>query len=121
MVHGIDHIPELVERAAANVAKHDRELLDSGRVRFHVGDGRKGLPALAPFDAIHVGAATRPADVLVLKAQLKVGGRLVVPEGMDSTALMQYDRVSEYDFVPKRLMSVRYVPLTDKHKQLGRW
>lgn len=62
---GIDHIQELVDWARSNVEKGHPELLASGRIKFVVGDGRKGYPADGPYDAIHVGAAadTLPKDV----------------------------------------------------------
>jgi protein-L-isoaspartate(D-aspartate) O-methyltransferase len=42
MVVGIEHIRELVETSIENVAKHHSNLLESGRIKFVVGDGRKG-------------------------------------------------------------------------------
>ena len=40
--------------------------MDSGRIKFVVGDGRKGYAPDAPYNAIHVGAAapTLPQEVL---------------------------------------------------------
>lgn len=56
---GIDHIEELVNESIANVHKDPAiaQLMDSGRIKLIVGDGRQGSPADGPFDAIHVGAA----------------------------------------------------------------
>lgn len=75
-VVGIDHIPELVELTRRNIGKSDRgrKLLEDKTVELVCGDGRKGYPSLAPYDAIHVGAA---ASVLheELIAQLKAPGR----------------------------------------------
>ena len=64
-VVGIDHIDELVNWAKDNVRKDNAPLLDSGRIKLVVGDGRKGFPADAPYNAIHVGAAapTLPQEV----------------------------------------------------------
>ena len=62
---GIDHIDELINWSKENVRKDNAALLDSGRIKFIVGDGRKGHPADAPYNAIHVGAAapTLPQEV----------------------------------------------------------
>jgi len=56
---GIDHIEELVHLSVDNVNKSPdtAKLLKSGRLQLVVGDGRLGYEALAPYDAIHVGAA----------------------------------------------------------------
>ena len=75
-VHSIERIPELAERARAT--------LDAAgygeRVHVHVGDGTRGLPELAPFDAIAVAAAA-PGLPPSLYDQLAPLGRLVVPVG----------------------------------------
>ena len=74
----MDHIQALVDVAESNVAKsaNGRDLLRRGRIAFVKADGRLGLPAEAPFDAIHVGAAA-PGFIQGLVDQLKRPGRLV--------------------------------------------
>ena len=56
---GIDHIDELIKESVANVKKTSftARLLETGQLKFVVGDGRQGHLPDAPFDAIHVGAA----------------------------------------------------------------
>ena len=56
---GIDHIDELVNDSVKNLKKDESisRLLESGRIKMVVGDGRRGHPSLAPYNAIHVGAA----------------------------------------------------------------
>jgi protein-L-isoaspartate(D-aspartate) O-methyltransferase len=75
-VHSVERVPELAARA--------REALDaagySGRVHVHVGDGTKGLPEHAPFDAIAVAAAA-PGLPATLYEQLEPRGRIAVPVG----------------------------------------
>jgi protein-L-isoaspartate(D-aspartate) O-methyltransferase len=75
-VHSIERIPALAELARENLA-----LAGYGeRVHVHVGDGSRGLPELAPFDAIAVAAAA-PGLPEALYEQLTPRGRLVVPIG----------------------------------------
>ncbi|XP_078089697.1 l-isoaspartyl protein carboxyl methyltransferase, like isoform X2 [Mustelus asterias] len=118
-VVGIDHIPELVEQSIHNVQSDNSTLLSSGRLSLIVGDGRRGYPDGAPYDAIHVGAAAAvvPQDLL---HQLKPGGRMVVPVGVNrgSQALQQFDKMADGTITRTTLMGVIYVPLTDRERQL---
>jgi protein-L-isoaspartate(D-aspartate) O-methyltransferase len=74
-VNTIERIPELAEQARGAL-----EAAGYGNVNVHVGDGSRGLPEHAPFDAIAVAAAA-PGFPNALYEQLKSGGRLVVPVG----------------------------------------
>ena len=75
---GIDHIDELVSDSINNIRKDPNlvALMDSGRLKLVVGDGRKGHPPEGPYDAIHVGAAAPqiPQDVgiLMINNSLKI-------------------------------------------------
>ncbi|PVH91138.1 protein-L-isoaspartate O-methyltransferase [Periconia macrospinosa] len=88
VVVGVDHIEELRNLGETNMRKSDEgiELLNSGRVHFRLGDGRKGWSGQSStdadkedgWDAIHVGAgAIRLHDELV--RQLRSPGRLFIP------------------------------------------
>lgn len=70
VVVGIDHIDELVRMSVNNVQKDPvaSPLLEKGTMKLVVGDGRAGYPPLAPYDAIHVGAAAPeiPQQVVIL-------------------------------------------------------
>jgi protein-L-isoaspartate(D-aspartate) O-methyltransferase len=74
-VWSIERFADLADAARANL---DRQHIDNAHVV--VGDGSKGLPESAPFDAIVVSAAfTRVPEPLA--EQLAPGGRLVQPIG----------------------------------------
>ena len=72
-VHTIERIPELAAAAALALAA-----AGYGRVEVHVGDGSRGLPELAPFDAIAVAAAAKVVPP-ALWEQLRDGGRIAIP------------------------------------------
>jgi len=117
-VIGIDHIAELVEESVTNIRKGNADLMESGLLELHIGDGRQGYSSGAPFDAIHVGAAA-PVLPPALINQLKPGGRIIIPVGPEggNQHLLQYDKHDDGTLTKKTLMGVIYVPLTDKESQ----
>lgn len=80
-------------------------------VHVRHGDGYQGWPDAAPFDAIVVTAAPRRVPE-PLKAQLKVGGRLVVPVGDRIQYLRVITRTKDGSFKEDPLFEVRFVPMT---------
>jgi len=118
-VVGIEHISELTDMATNNVNKDHPEYLTSKVLEFKVGDGRKGYPAEAPFDAIHVGAAS-PEIPKELIDQLKAGGRMIIPVGPENgnQYLMQVDKSLDNKVTMEKLTGVRFVPLTSKDHQI---
>ncbi|XP_043188317.1 protein-L-isoaspartate(D-aspartate) O-methyltransferase-like isoform X1 [Amphibalanus amphitrite] len=115
---GVEHIEELVQQARRNIDKDQPQLISSGRVQLVAGDGRLGYPQRAPYDAIHVGAAA-PVLPEQLVAQLKPGGRLLIPVGAqgDTQYMEQVDKAADGTVTRSRLLGVVYVPLTDRKKQ----
>lgn len=78
------------------------------------GDGYKGLPAFAPFDKIIVtaGAPFIPEDLI---KQLKPGGYLVIPVGVDLQEMRRIIKIDKNNITEENHGSFRFVPLlTDK-------
>lgn len=77
MVVGLEHIQELCDLGERNArrSKEGREMVESGRMRFRVGDGRKGWleDGRGEWDVIHVGAAAKTVHQALLD-QLKAPG-----------------------------------------------
>jgi protein-L-isoaspartate(D-aspartate) O-methyltransferase len=95
---------ELSDRAANTLAA-----LGVHNVHRAVGDGSRGWPEAAPFDAILVTAA--PAEVPeALLDQLAPGGRLVIPLGTGSQELFVFTREAG-GVRRERVAPVRFVPL----------
>ncbi|CAM1503605.1 Fc.00g011960.m01.CDS01 [Cosmosporella sp. VM-42] len=127
LVVGLEHIKELKELGETNMAKSEggKRLLESGKVRFRVGDGRKGW--VEPpregeedegkgWDAIHVGASAKEIHPHLLE-QLKAPGCMFIPVDDDDDGYSQHvwriEKDGNGEVTKKRLFGVRYVPLTD--------
>lgn len=116
-VIGIEHVEGLVDLSIRNTEKSHKHLMESGLIKYVVGDGRLGYPAEAPYDVIHVGAAAGQVPPALL-GQLANGGIMIIPVGEldQSVRLIKKDQsghVTQTDVLP-----VRYVPLTDRDQQL---
>lgn len=74
------------------------------------GDGYKGLPEEAPFDGIIVTAGA-PMVPNALLAQLKIGGKLIIPIGEEEQVMTMFIRTSEKDFEKHELGKFRFVPM----------
>lgn len=83
--------------------------------KFILGDGYIGLEEEAPFDGIIVTAGA-PIVPKPLLSQLKVGGRLVIPVGLEEQIMTLFVRKSEKEFEKKEFGSFKFVPmLADKN------
>jgi protein-L-isoaspartate(D-aspartate) O-methyltransferase len=101
-----------VERHEGLARNAAERLADRRNVHVRHGDGTLGLPEQAPFDGIVV-AAGGPIVPSSLRAQLLVGGRLVIPVGEDvgRQKLLRITRESEESYRTEELADVRFVPL----------
>jgi protein-L-isoaspartate(D-aspartate) O-methyltransferase len=104
-VHTIERIPELAETARRNL-----EAAGYSSVEVHRGDGSRGLPTEAPFDAIAVAAAA-PGFPQALYDQLTPGGRLVVPVGARRGQRLEVIVRSPEGPAVIRSVPCRFVPL----------
>lgn len=80
--------------------------------KFIFGDGYKGLPAEAPFEGIIVTAGA-PEIPKALLSQLKIGGKLIIPVGLDDQIMTRIIRKSEKEFERQEFGSFRFVPLLE--------
>jgi protein-L-isoaspartate(D-aspartate) O-methyltransferase len=109
-VYTIEIVAPLAERARADLAR-----LGYANVHVRAGDGYLGWPEAAPFDAIIVTAAA-PKIPEPLKAQLKDGGRLVIPVGEEYQSLVVLTRTGTR-FAEQTVLPVRFVPMTGKVRE----
>ncbi len=105
-VYSLEIIPELAARARRTL---DRLGLPGVEIRN--SDGFRGWPEQAPFDGIL--AACAPAEIPPpLVAQLRLGGRLVMPVGgAFEQSLVVLDRTPQ-GLQQRRILAVRFVPMT---------
>lgn len=95
----------------ARIARERVTALGYDNIDIRVGDGTRGLPEEAPFDAIIVSAAG-PEIPTPLKDQLAIGGHLIIPVGLPgSQTLYKITRKTEDRFVKHDLGGVMFVPL----------
>jgi len=102
---------EIVD-ALAKRAQHDLARLGIENVHVRSGDGYRGWPEVAPFDAIVVTAAA-PQVPPALLSQLRIGGRLVIPVGETwQEQTLQVHTRTETGFDVHDVVPVRFVPMT---------
>ena len=104
-VFAIERIEQLTERAMTVLAA-----IGAGNVTLQTGDGSLGWPEEAPFDRIICGAGA-PAVPDAWLAQLKDGGRIVMPIGpSESQILTAIDRKGD-QCTTRPICDVRFVKL----------
>ncbi len=114
-VYTIEIVEPLAKEAEAALRRRgfgEERLDEVGGVRVRAGDGYRGWPEAAPFDAILVTAAA-PRTPQPLLDQLAVGGRLVIPVDVPGgdQELQVHERTPE-GFEVRRVFGVRFIPMT---------
>lgn len=110
-VYTIEIIPTLGHRAAELLKK-----LGYQNVHVVIGDGYRGLPDQAPFDAIIVTAAPEHIPQPLID-QLKPSGRMVIPVGDFYQELVLVTKKSDGSIQQQALLPVRFVPMTGEAEQ----
>jgi protein-L-isoaspartate(D-aspartate) O-methyltransferase len=97
-------------------ARERLQRLGYGRVAARTGDGYYGWPEKAPFDAVIVTAAANHIPPPLL-AQLKPGGRMVIPVGnpFGTQHLIVVKKDSAQRVTTQKVLPVRFVALTGSH------
>jgi len=106
-VYSIELLEALGREAAERLAR-----LGYANVEVRIGDGYQGWPQKAPFDGIVVTAAA-PQVPAALVAQLKPGGRMVIPVGGngDIQFLKVVTKRADGGTEERSIIPVRFVPL----------
>jgi protein-L-isoaspartate(D-aspartate) O-methyltransferase len=101
-----------IERHAQLARQAEQTLTHLGvtNVTVLVGDGSKGLPEHAPYDAIIVSAAASQVPPALFE-QLREGGRMIVPVGLPEAQELQLVRKREGKPLITVLEGCRFVPL----------
>jgi protein-L-isoaspartate(D-aspartate) O-methyltransferase len=104
-VHTIEIVAPLAAQARERLAR-----LGYRNVEVRTGDGYKGWPEQAPFDAIMVTAGADETPPALIE-QLKPGGRLVIPLGPSSTMrLTLIEKGPDGRTRSREIIPVRFVP-----------
>ena len=103
-VYTLERIAPLMDKARRNL--RDLRIYN---VRFKHVDGHNGYPEAAPYDGILIAAAASHIPP-ALKSQLAIGGRMVIPVGIEDQWLYVVDR-TEAGFTEQKREAVRFVPL----------
>ena len=108
-VYSVEIIEELAESAKERLARLGYE-----SVQIRVGNGKYGWPEHAPFDKIVVSASSELMPPELLK-QLKTGGRMIVPTGIEEAQrLLLAERTADGRIETTELLPVRFALLEDQ-------
>ena len=99
---------EIVEELGLEATER-LKTLGYDNVDVRIGDGYKGWPEEAPFDAVIVTAAPETVPQALID-QLADGGRMVLPVGVGIQELLLIEK-KEGKVVERHIISVRFVPM----------
>jgi len=104
---------EVIERLGA-AARGRLTGLGYGNIEFHIGDGWRGWPEHAPYDAIIVTAAARDRPAALVD-QLAEGGRMIVPIGPSggTQRLTRIEKRPGGELHSSGFLPVAFVPLIE--------
>ena len=107
-VYTVEVIRQLGEQAKKRLTQ-----LGYRNIEFHVGDGYRGWPEHAPYDAIIVTAAAEAIPEKLIE-QLKPGGRMAIPVGTlhRGQTLLRVHKNENGTIDRKEILPVAFVPLT---------
>jgi len=110
-VYSIEIIDALGKQADERLSR-----LGYDNITLRIGDGYYGWEEHAPFDAIVVTAAASHVPP-PLVAQLKPGGRMIIPVGSRflTQQLVLIEKTPGGQLITRQILPVKFVPLTGEH------
>jgi len=109
-VYSIEIIPELAEHAKKALRSEGYD-----RVHIRTGDGYKGWPEQAPFDAVIAACAPQELPEALVN-QLQENGRMILPLGEQFSQRLIILRKKEGRVQMENDLPVRFVPMVHKHQ-----
>ena len=103
-VYSLEYHPDLAERARGTLAE-----LGYGAVSVRSGDGHRGWPEHAPYDAAYLTCAADAVPEAVLD-QARPGGRVLAPLGTDRQRLVYLEKTDD-GLRREEGTGVRFVPM----------
>jgi protein-L-isoaspartate(D-aspartate) O-methyltransferase len=107
-VYTVEIIDDLARRAAGDLKR-----LGYTNVQVRAGDGYKGWPEAAPFDAVIVTCAPEEVPQPLIE-QLRDGGRMIIPVGPAWSQELVLLRKHGGKLERRAVLPVRFVPMTGR-------
>jgi protein-L-isoaspartate(D-aspartate) O-methyltransferase len=110
-VYSVEIVDSLAKQASTRLSQ-----LGYNNAHVKVGDGYRGWPELAPFDAIIVTCAPDKVPP-PLTQQLKDGGRMVIPVGNGMDQQLHLLEKKGGQLAERAILPVRFVQMTGEAAQ----